>query len=43
MLRNSLMGKEEVKDNEKVRDAVFIEKNKSNRRQEEWGWIMKKY
>lgn len=37
------MGKKEVKDNEKVRDGVFTEKNKSNRRQEEWGWITKKY
>ena len=43
MLRKSLMGKEEVKDNEEVRDGVFTEENKSNRRQEEWGWSTRKY
>ena len=31
MLTKSLMGKEEVKDNEEVRDGVFTEENKSNR------------
>lgn len=33
------MGKEEVKDNEKVKDGAFTEKNKSNRRQEEWDGV----
>ena len=39
IVRKRLMGKEEVKDNEKVKDGAFTEKNKSNRRQEEWDGV----